>query len=192
MVRPMVTSVTPDARRTALPLAERDSYLRIMTTSHETSRPFGTVSGGVQITEPSSSSGARRPRSVWLRAVLSAAAALAAALIAWVLVVPVGGLELVASTGGVQPQPVGPAQIVFAVLLGAAGAAVVSALVGHFARHARGVWLSTSIAVGVLSLVGPPLSASGTSMLVLMLLHVIVGGILIIGLLPPRVRSERA
>jgi hypothetical protein len=192
MVRPTVTSVTPDARRTALPLAERDSYLRIMTTSHETSHQFGTVAGGAQIADPSSPSSVRRSRSIWLRAALSAAAALAAALIAWVLAVPVGGLELVASTGGVQPQPVGPAQIVFAVLLGSAGAAVVSALIGRFARHARGVWLGISITVGVLSLAGPPLSAAGASMLVLMLLHVIVGGILIIGLLPPRVRSERA
>ena len=123
---------------------------------------------------------------------LSAATALAAALIAWVLAVPVGGLELVASTGGVQPQPVGPPQIVIAVLLGAAGAAAVAALLGRFARHARGLWLGISITVGVLSLAGPTLSASGVSMVVLMLMHVVVGGILIIGLLPPRVRSERA
>ena len=118
--------------------------------------------------------------------------ALAAALIAWLLAVPVGGVELVASTGGGQPQPVGPAQIVIAVLVGTAGGAIVSALVGRFARHARGLWLGISITLGVLSLAGPPLSSSGVSMLVLMLLHVIVGGILVIGLLPPRLRSERA
>jgi hypothetical protein len=109
-----------------------------------------------------------------------------------VLAVPVGGLELVASTGGVQPQPVGPPQILIAVLVGSVGAAVVSALVARFARHARGIWLGISITVGVLSLAGPPLSATGASMLVLMLLHVVVGGVLIIGLLPPRVRPGRA
>lgn len=163
-----------------------------MTTSHETSRPFDTVAGGAQITEASAASSGRRPRSAWIRAALSAATALAAALIAWVLAAPVGGIELVASTGGVQPQPVGPPQIVIAVLVGSAGAAAVSALIGRFARHARGLWLGVSITVGALSLAGPPLSAAGASMLVLMLLHVVVGGILIVGLLPPRVRSERA
>ena len=89
-----------------------------MTTSHETSRSFGTAASGAQIAEP--------------------------------------------------------------------------ALIGRFARHARGVWLGISITVGVLSLAGPPLSASGAAMLVLMLLHIMVGGILIIGLMPPRARSERA
>lgn len=160
-----------------------------MTTSHETTRPFGAVTRDGQISD---SPAVRPPRSIWLRAALTTAAALAAALVAWVLAVPVGGLELVASTGGVQPTPVGPAQIVIAVLLGSVCATVVSALVARFARHARGVWLGISITFGALSLVGPPLSASGTSMLVLMLFHVIVGGTLIIGLLPPRMRPERA
>lgn len=160
-----------------------------MIPSRETTRPSGIVEAGAQAEQ--------RPtvvasKSIWLRAAVSGAAALTISLILWALAVPIGGLELVASMGGTQPQPVGPLQITIAVLAAVVGASIVSALVGRFARRARRVWLGISIGVGILSLAGPLLSAPGASMFVLVILHVVVGGILIAGLIPPRARPERA
>ncbi|RXZ49351.1 hypothetical protein ESP57_10570 [Agromyces fucosus] len=113
------------------------------------------------------------------------------ALLIWAIAVPIAGIDLEARMGA-GAQPVGPALVAIAAVVGAAGALAVSALIARFARNARRLWFVISICVGVLSLAGPLLSAaSGASTAVLLVMHVVVGGSLIVGLAPRRAVEVR-
>ncbi|TDE51527.1 hypothetical protein E1295_18155 [Nonomuraea mesophila] len=117
-----------------------------------------------------------------LRRPLTVVGASAAALAAWVLAVPVAGIELTARMGAGVDQ-VGPAAVVVASLLaGLAGWALLAVLERFTARGGR-IWTVVALTVLGLSLLGPLGSAVGTAAtVVLLLLHLVVGAVLVPGL----------
>lgn len=106
------------------------------------------------------------------------AAAALAGLLVWALAVPVGDLSLDLADG----RTVGPGAVVLAAAAGGAAAWLLLALL---ARTRRGLARWTVIAVVVLLLsLGPPAlaGAAGGVLWVLELMHLLVGGVLILGL----------
>lgn len=119
---------------------------------------------------------------------LTIAAAVTAALVVWVVAVPIAGVTL--STAGTT---VGPAAVTIAVLLAGCTAWLTLILL----RSLRGgltEWTVLGCVVLVASLAAPPLSgASGTSLLVLELMHLVVGATVLTGfrlVLPPHYRHR--
>lgn len=108
----------------------------------------------------------------------SLAAAVAAGLLVWVIAVPLAGVDLVLAGG----RSVGPGSVVLAALLGGAGGWLLLAMLAR-ARRGRERWTVLALAVLLLSLGTPALSgATGGVLVVLDVMHVVVGGALILGL----------
>lgn len=104
------------------------------------------------------------------------------AVLIWGAAVPLAGIELEVATGGTV-QTVGPVQILIVALLAGAAAWAVLAVVEKTSRKPLRIWVPIAATVGAASLAGPLFSAGSTdSMLVLLGLHVAVGGILTVGL----------
>lgn len=127
-------------------------------------------------------------RRTLLGGILTIAAAVAVALTVWLVAVPTAGVVL--STAGTT---VGPAAVTIATLL--AGCTAWLALI--LLRSLRGgltEWTVLGCVVLLVSLAAPPLSgASGTSLLVLELMHLVVGATVLTGFrlaLPPRYRHR--
>lgn len=117
----------------------------------------------------------------WPRRVTTIAVAAAAALAAWALADPVGGLELAVRSGD-DVQRIGPAAVLAAVVIpGLLSWAVVAVLERRTARP-RWVWtVNASIAL-LLSLLGPLTSGVGAdSKLVLAGFHLLVAAVLVPG-----------
>lgn len=105
------------------------------------------------------------------------AAAVLAPLAVWALAVPVGGLAL-----AVDGRTIGPAAVGLSALVGGAAASLLLVLLGR-TRRGLARWSVLAIAVLILSLVTPALAgASGIVLAVLDLMHLAVGGVLILGL----------
>lgn len=119
-------------------------------------------------TAPETGSGTVRPR------VLAVAAGVLAGLVVWVLLVPLGGMELRANVGGSE-QEVPVFAVVLASLLGClVGWAAVAVLERRVARPRR-TWLLLATALVVLSFLSPVFQAADTSSVVgLSLMHVAV------------------
>lgn len=130
---------------------------------------------------PSEAPAARRHhRRLWRLAAIAAAALLP--LLVWVIAVPVAGIELVAGSGAAA-RPVGPASIVAAALIPGFAAWGVLALLERFAPHSGRIFAIVGWAVLLLSLLGPSLTgATGTVLVVLLVMHVVTGATLVIGL----------
>lgn len=117
----------------------------------------------------------------WPRRMTTIAVAAAAALAAWTLVDPVGGLELAVRSGD-DVQRIGPAAVLAAVVIpGLLSWAVVAVLERRTARPRR-IWtMNASIAL-LLSLLGPLTSGDGAdSKLVLCGFHLLVAAVLVPG-----------
>ncbi|HET7414941.1 MAG TPA: DUF6069 family protein [Arthrobacter sp.] len=115
------------------------------------------------------------------RAAIVVEAAVIAVLV-WAAAVPLAGVELVATTGGAV-QTVGPAQILVVALLAGAAAWAVLAVVEKASRKPRRIWFPLAATFGLASLAGPLFNAGSTAaMLVLLGLHILIGGILTVGL----------
>lgn len=111
------------------------------------------------------------------------------AMLFWAAAVPLAGVELQVTTGGAA-QTVGPVQILIVALLAGTAAWAVLAVVEKLSRKPRRLWFPVAATVGVASLAGPLFSAGSTiAMLVLLGLHIVVGGILALGL--PAVTGTR-
>lgn len=116
------------------------------------------------------------------RFVITVIAAPAAALALWTLAVPVGGVDLVAASGG-EATTVGAAATAVAAavagLLGWAFLALLERLTGKSDR----IWVITALAVLVLSVLLGPLGGEGAAAVaVLAGLHAVVGAVVIPGL----------
>ncbi|MFC8733080.1 DUF6069 family protein [Luteimicrobium sp. NPDC057192] len=115
---------------------------------------------------------------------LTTGTAAAAALLLWTLVVPVGGLDLRAGgagtgSGGDAPT-VGPVNVLFiAVVAGMAAWAVAAWL--RRRGGSRRAWFGVATAVLAASLAGPVSASTLASGVVLVAMHVVVGGILALG-----------
>lgn len=122
------------------------------------------------------------------RAAIVAEAA-AIAMLFWAAAVPLAGVELQVITGGTA-QIVGPIQILVVALLAGAAAWAALAIVEKTSRKPLRIWFPLAATFGVVSLAGPLFSAGSTAaMLALLGLHVVVGGILTVGL--PTVAGSR-
>ncbi|GAA3135698.1 DUF6069 family protein [Nonomuraea salmonea] len=117
-----------------------------------------------------------------LRRPLIVGGAAVAALVVWAVAVPVAGVALTVHMGG-GPQEVGPVSVVVASLvIGLAGWALLAVLERVASRPGR-VWTVVALAVLVLSLLGPLGGAvGGGAMSVLIVMHLVVGGVLVGGL----------
>jgi hypothetical protein len=113
------------------------------------------------------------------RAAAGLGAAALAGLLVWLLAVPLAGLPLEVAAAG---RTVGPLSVLASAFLTGAAAWLLLSLLSRFPRGPA-VWTGLGLAVLLLSLAGPPLSgATGNVLLVLELMHLVVGGVLILGL----------
>ena len=110
------------------------------------------------------------------------AAAIVLPLLVWAFAVPLAGFELVAGSGPTA-QAVGPASIVFAVLVAGLAAWGVLALLERFTKTSDRTFAVVGWTVLVLSLLGPVLTgAVGVVLVVLLAMHLVTGATLVIGL----------
>lgn len=102
-----------------------------------------------------------------------------AALLGWVVAVPVAGIDLVADTGGGATQRVGAVSVVLAgLLVGLAGWGLLAVL-ERFTARGRLIWTVLAVLVLLVSLAGPLGGATAAARLTLAGMHVLVGVILI-------------
>lgn len=112
------------------------------------------------------------------RAALVLTAGLAAAL-AWVVAVPIAGLQLDVVTGG-HPQTVGVGACIFGGIVGGLMGWAALALLERFTRSPRRIWTIIALVALALSLTSPITAATSPSTAVILtLLHLLVGAIII-------------
>lgn len=112
-----------------------------------------------------------------------------AALLVWAVAVPLAGVGLQVTYAGTV-QTTGPMQILLVALLAGIVAWAVLAGIEKSSRTPRRIWFPAAATVGVASLAGPLFgAASAPAMLILLGLHLVVGGILTVGL--PAVAGPR-
>lgn len=116
-----------------------------------------------------------------IRRLITVIGAGAAALLLWALAVPLAGVDLTVRQGGTD-QEVGPAMIVAAGLAAGFAAWALLAVLERFTAHAGRIWTIIAASVLALSLLGTLSAVSGAATLVLMGEHLVVGGVLIVGL----------
>lgn len=115
------------------------------------------------------------------RRLLTVLAASAAASIVWTLAAPLGGIDLAVDRAGTR-QTVGPVGVVLASLTVGLAAWGLLAVLEKATDRARRIWTIIASAVLAVSLLGPLSAVSVAATLVLMGMHVVVGGTLIAGL----------
>ncbi|QBI56303.1 DUF6069 family protein [Streptomonospora litoralis] len=141
------------------------------------SSPVSRAESATASTPHPADGGSRRRPAVRRAAALAGAAA--ASLACWAVAAPVAGIDLTAYKGGAV-QPVGAGSVVFAALLAGSAAWLLMAVLERTVQRPRRIWTVAAVAVLVLSLAGPLVSAAGTaSMLVLMGLHAVPAAVLI-------------
>lgn len=131
---------------------------------------------------PSFQTDRRLPRSRRLRRAGTIIASAFAAVVIWIIAVPVGGLDLVVRSGW-STQSVGLVSVAIVAVLAGAAAWATLAILERMVRSARLIWTIVGWLVLVLSLLGPLSLAVGTGTVwVLLTMHVVVGATLILGL----------
>ena len=117
--------------------------------------------------------------------ILTVVAAVIAAVVVWVIARLVLGHDLtVTQPGSDASTTIGPAVVVVASLVLGLIAWGVLALLVRFTGHARRIWTVIAVIALLLSLAGPLSQADGTgTTIALVLEHLVVGGVLILGLL---------
>lgn len=104
-----------------------------------------------------------------------------AAWAAWFLLGPVGGVDLSAHSGSGTREVGGLAVVLTSLLAGAAALALLALLERRTARPARAWTIIGGISLTV-SLLGPAAAVSVAAGMGLASLHLIVGGVLLVGL----------
>ncbi|MEU8316055.1 DUF6069 family protein [Micromonospora sp. NPDC048887] len=113
---------------------------------------------------------------------LTVLAATAAALLGWVVAVPVAGVELIARSGSTDQRVTPVAVVVSTLLAGLAGWALLAVL-ERLTGRARSAWTVVAVLVLLVSLLGPlGGGVGGAAKLTLVALHLVVGAVLITGL----------
>lgn len=124
----------------------------------------------------------REARRNWARALWVAGGAVTA-VIAWAIEVPLLGIRLTVSFGGMHPQTVVAGQV--------AGAAVVAGLLGwlllagleRITTRSRAMWTGAALLILAVSLALPLAAATTTSAAIgLIVLHLVVGAVVIPGM----------
>jgi hypothetical protein len=109
-------------------------------------------------------------------------AAVAGALVGWVIAGPVSGIDLTVTVNN-EPTTVGPLDAGATALAAGLAAWGILALMERAGEDARRHWTTLALTVLVLSLAGPLTAAETTAAtLALLGLHLLVGGILIVSL----------
>ncbi|MEU8071375.1 DUF6069 family protein [Micromonospora sp. NPDC048169] len=113
---------------------------------------------------------------------LTVLAVTAAALLGWVVAVPVAGVELIARSGSTDQRVTPVAVVVSTLLAGLAGWALLAVL-ERLTGRARSAWTVVAVLVLLVSLLGPlGGGVGGAAKLTLVALHLVVGAVLITGL----------
>jgi hypothetical protein len=116
------------------------------------------------------------------RALLIAVSAVCG-LIAWAMLGPVPGHNLVVRLGPGSPtQTVGPLAVAATALVAGLAGWAALALLERFTRHARVIWTALAIVVLAISFLGPLNGIDTTTKAALLGLHTVVGVVLIVGL----------
>jgi hypothetical protein len=104
-------------------------------------------------------------------------------LIAWAMLGPVPGHDLVVRLGPeAATQTVGPIAVAATALVAGLAGWAALALLERFTRHARVIWTALAIVVLAVSLLGPLNGVDATTKAALLGLHTVVGVVLIVGL----------
>jgi len=106
---------------------------------------------------------------------------MAAGIAAWTVIHPFMGVDLEVKTGGSTQQVSQLGVALTALFVGFAGWATVSAL-ERFTRRPRTAWTIVAGVVLALSLLGPLGAVTAGGKVGLLVLHLVVGGILLVGL----------
>lgn len=108
-----------------------------------------------------------------------------AAVIAWIVAVPIAGVDLDANAGG-RVQHVGPASVIAVSLVVALLATAVRAALARAMRpragRGAGTWVILASVVLLVSMAGPAGAVSASAGWSLAAMHVVVGVLLIVGL----------
>ncbi len=107
--------------------------------------------------------------------------AMAAGIAVWTVIDPLMGVDLEVKTGGSTQAVSQLAVALTCLLVGLAGWATLSAL-ERFAHRPRNAWIAVAGVVLALSLLGPLGAVSAAAKVGLLVLHLVVGGILLVGL----------
>ena len=126
--------------------------------------------------------------------VLTVAAAVVAAVLAWLIAVPIVGIDLVVRPGGGSAQQVGLGSVVAVSLLASLlGWGLLALLERLVSRRALTAWTVVAVVVLMLSLSGPLTAATNAAVAIaLVLMHLVVGAVLIMGLRRTTVRGQNS
>jgi hypothetical protein len=126
--------------------------------------------------------------------VLTVAAAVVAAVLAWLVAVPIFGIDLLVRPGGGAAQQVGLGSVVAVSLLASLlGWGLLALLERLVSRRALTAWTVVAVVVLMLSLSGPLTAATSAAVAIaLVLMHLVVGAVLIMGLRRTTVRGQNS
>ena len=126
--------------------------------------------------------------------VLTVAAAVVAAVLAWLVAVPIVGIDLLVRPGGGAAQQVGLGSVVAVSLLASLlGWGLLALLERLVSRRALTAWTVVAVVVLMLSLTGPLTAAANAAVAIaLVLMHLVVGAVLIMGLRRTTVRGQNS
>lgn len=114
---------------------------------------------------------------------LAVGAAAGAALVGWLVTVPLLGVDLRVQPGGGAVQTIGAATVLVVTLVAAVAAWALLALLERLTPRARATWTLVAAGVLLLSLAGPLTGAvTAAAGFALAALHLLVGAVLIPGL----------
>jgi hypothetical protein len=109
---------------------------------------------------------------------LTVLAVTVAAVVVWLVAVPVAGVDLLVRSAGAE-QPVGPVAVAVATLLAGLAGWALLALLERLTTRARGIWTGVAVAVLLLSLLGPLTEGVGAAAKATLVLLHLVGGLLV-------------
>jgi len=126
--------------------------------------------------------------------VLTVAAAVVAAVLAWLVAVPIVGIDLLVRPGGGAAQQVGLGSVVTVSLLASLlGWGLLALLERLVPRRAMTAWTVVAVVVLMLSLTGPLTAAANAAVAIaLVLMHLVVGAVLIMDLRRTTVRGQNS
>ena len=116
-----------------------------------------------------------------------------AAVLAWLVAVPIVGIDLLVRPGGAAQQ-VGLGSVVTVSLLASLlGWGLLALLERLVPRRAMTAWTVVAVVVLMLSLTGPLTAAANAAVAIaLVLMHLVVGAVLIMGLRRTTVRGQNS
>lgn len=131
--------------------------------------------------DPVNSAGGGRISQCTRARLLVVGGAAVSALVVWFFAVHLLGVELVVAMGSTE-QPVGPVAVVGTALVAGLAGWGLLAVLQRWTTRARTVWTVVAVTVLLLSLLGPIGAITGSAMITLAILHLVVGVDLVMGL----------